>query len=120
MGAIEVSITSGYWRNIGGVSSVLLNKEVTELPVRFHGPKNLKRYLEYIRPFLDTDCRPTTFPVSVVELTHESGSYEDDAFRVRYIPLFGPTSSTIDTAFLVEMKVGGACDELWGKRYDVL
>ena len=97
---------------MGGVSSILLSKNgVAESPVRFHGPKNLKQYLECIRPFLDADHGKTKYPVSVVEMTYEdsAGGYEDEALRVRYIPLFGlfsPSKQTIDTAFLVEMKVG--------------
>jgi len=97
------------------VSGLLLNKEVTELPVRFHGPKNLKQYMESIRPFLDKDHGAAKYPVSVVEMTYDKEGYEDEALRVRYIPLFGsqqlPTASkqTIDTAFLVEIKVHMIC-----------
>lgn len=101
------------WENIGGISGVLMAKEVTNVQNRIHGPQKIKQYLECLRPFIDADFGTAKYPVSVEELTYEKEFFEDIALKVTYIPLFElaliknklSSSQNVDVAYLVEFKV---------------
>lgn len=113
----DIFSTRATWDHIGGISSILLAKEQTSQVVRLHGPVDVRRFLECIRPFADADFPHIKYNATVEERSWEMGSYTDPALSVHYIPITAVNSSTdvsgfvprpvqqADIAYLVELTV---------------
>uniref|UniRef100_A0A915DWB0 ribonuclease Z n=1 Tax=Ditylenchus dipsaci TaxID=166011 RepID=A0A915DWB0_9BILA len=54
---------------------------------RLHGPKNIRQYLDDLRPFLDSDKSFDKYSMLMEERNYERGSYQDEILSVQYIPL---------------------------------
>uniref|UniRef100_A0AC34G670 Ribonuclease Z n=1 Tax=Panagrolaimus sp. ES5 TaxID=591445 RepID=A0AC34G670_9BILA len=74
-------------RRIGGISGFMLSQEPGVAPTRIHGPKFVRAYLEFLRPFADAELGEVKYPGTVIEQSWESGSYKDAAFTINYIPM---------------------------------
>ncbi|KAI6239576.1 BMA-ITSN-1, isoform a [Aphelenchoides fujianensis] len=83
----DIFVTRGHWDCMGGLLSVLMSKE-GDPPVRLHGPRKLKFYLESVRPFADSDTGLTTHQIAMEEIPCDQTKYEDGGLVVHYIPLF--------------------------------
>uniref|UniRef100_A0AC35G7N0 Ribonuclease Z n=1 Tax=Panagrolaimus sp. PS1159 TaxID=55785 RepID=A0AC35G7N0_9BILA len=92
----DILITSPNIRRIGGISGFMLSQEPGVAPTRIHGPKFVRAYLEFLRPFADAELGEVKYPGTVVEQPWDSGAYIDAAFTINYIPMqhFEPGADT--------------------------
>uniref|UniRef100_A0A915DVR3 ribonuclease Z n=1 Tax=Ditylenchus dipsaci TaxID=166011 RepID=A0A915DVR3_9BILA len=105
-------ITRGSWDCFGGVSASLLSKADLGLSLpqecRLHGPKNIRQYLDDLRPFLDSDKSFDKYSMLMEERNYERGSYQDEILSVQYIPLMielAKPPMKVDFFKVIELKI---------------
>ena len=86
-------------------------------PTRIHGPAFIRSYLEFLRPFADSEFGEVKYPGTVIEQPWDSGPYKDVTFTINYIPMqhfqsgantFEPVSNLDEResiAYLIETNV---------------
>jgi ribonuclease Z len=83
----DILITSPNIRRIGGIAGFMLSQEPGVPATRIHGPKFVRAYLEFLRPFADESFGEVKYPGTVIEQPWDNGPYKDAAFTINYIPM---------------------------------
>lgn len=86
---------------------LVMNKDPNKVITRIHGAPKIKTYIDEIQKAVGGYDEINIG--TLVEVSYHEKVYEDNAFRISYIPLYASeneaSTDSIDVAFLLELKV---------------